>query len=306
MNNMRWLAIPLSACLIFLTACGSERAPSPSSPSGGETAPPQGSTTSLPEAEPGKAHGEQTEAGPPDPAHPEQAGEGGSSPPPAPSGESGGAAGPTAVTHYMTDSYRFRPIEPDGNDKVVLLTFDDGPKDEEMVRTMLSVLEKHEARAIFFVNGYRVKAKPELLVSIYEKGHAIGNHSWDHILLTKESEEEVHRQIEQVQLIVEELTGERPRFFRPPNGAGNDIVRQKAKDEGMLYMTWSNGSRDWEKGYQTPESVVEQVLGQLHPGSNILMHELPWTVEALDTLLTELENAGYVFLDPRSIRIDAE
>jgi peptidoglycan/xylan/chitin deacetylase (PgdA/CDA1 family) len=260
----------------------------------------------LPEAEPGKAHGEQTEAGPPDPAHPEQAGEGGSSPPPAPSGESGGAAGPTAVTHYMTDSYRFRPIEPDGNDKVVLLTFDDGPKDEEMVRTMLSVLEKHEARAIFFVNGYRVKAKPELLVSIYEKGHAIGNHSWDHILLTKESEEEVHRQIEQVQLIVEELTGERPRFFRPPNGAGNDIVRQKAKDEGMLYMTWSNGSRDWEKGYQTPESVVEQVLGQLHPGSNILMHELPWTVEALDTLLTELENAGYVFLDPRSIRIDAE
>ena len=67
-------------------------------------------------------------------------------------------------------------------------------------------------------------------------------------------------------------------------------------------MTWSNGSLDWEsESKNKPDTVVSNVLEQLHPGSNILMHELPWTVEALDTLLTKLEAKGYGFVDPRQI-----
>jgi peptidoglycan/xylan/chitin deacetylase (PgdA/CDA1 family) len=67
-------------------------------------------------------------------------------------------------------------------------------------------------------------------------------------------------------------------------------------------MTWSNGSLDWEsKNKNKPEAVVSNVLEQLHPGSNILMHEHPWTVEALDTLLTKLEAKGYGFVDPQLI-----
>lgn len=210
------------------------------------------------------------------------------------------------VTHVMNKNYIFQPIDPDGNKKVVLLTFDDGPKEAEMIVSMLDILEKHHAKAIFFVNGYRVKANPDLLVKLYEHGHVIGNHSWDHVELPKQTEEEIDRQISDVQTFVEELIGEAPKFFRPPHGAGNDYIRAKVQEHGMLYMTWSNGSLDWEKGYQTAESVVEQVLKQLHPGSNILMHELPWTVEALDTLLTKLEEEGYSFLDPRAIQLPAE
>lgn len=213
----------------------------------------------------------------------------------------------TEKTHVMDQNYIFRPIAPDGETKVVLLTFDDGPKDEDMVGRLLETLDKHGAKAIFFLNGTRIEAKPELAVRIYENGHAIGNHAWDHIVLPGESEETINRQIMDVQNLVKELIGEAPRFFRPPHGAGNDYIRAKVKEEGMLYMTWSNGSKDWMEGYQTPESVVEQVLDQLHPGSNILMHELPWTVEALDTLLTRLKELGYAFLDPGAILIeDAE
>lgn len=74
----------------------------------------------------------------------------------------------------------------------------------------------------------------------------------------------------------------------------------------MLYMTWSNGSLDWDRNHQTPEAVIHNVLEQLHPGANILMHELEWTAEALDTLLARLEEEGYSFLDPRAIDINYE
>ncbi len=172
-----------------------------------------------------------------------------------------------------------------------------------MVSQLIEVLDKHQAKAIFFVNGYRVEQNTELLTQLHEAGQIIGNHSWDHINLKELSEEEIKQQIGDVQKKVEELTGNRPEFFRPPFGAANDTVKQYVADENMLFMTWSNGSEDWVKAYQTPEGVTGRVLEQLAPGSNILMHELPWTVEALDGLLTKISEEGYSFIDPRAIEI---
>ena len=132
------------------------------------------------------------------------------------------------ILYYMTEHYLIRPLDEEGDRNVVLLTFDDGPKDREMVESMLNTLDKFSAKAIFFVNGYRVEQNPELLVAIHERGHVIGNHSWDHILLREQTPETIDQQIDDVQAIVEKLTGETPRFFRPPFGAGNDYVRQKS------------------------------------------------------------------------------
>lgn len=206
--------------------------------------------------------------------------------------------------YYMNKIYDIKPIHEGTEDKVVLLTFDDGPKDYEMVTSMLETLKKHDAKAIFFVNGFRVKAKPDLLQLIHEEGHAIGNHSWDHINLRLESDEKIRQQVDDVQTIVEETIGIRPQFFRPPHGASNEYLREYVKKQGMLFMTWSNGSLDWDRDHQTPEAVVRNVLDQLRPGSNILMHELPWTVEALDELLTRLTEEGYRFVDPHTIQIE--
>lgn len=209
-----------------------------------------------------------------------------------------------AETLYrMTEIYTIVPIEEGADKNVVLLTFDDGPKDETMVTSMLEVLEKHEAKAIFFVNGFRVEQNPELLKMIHEKGHAIGNHSWDHINLREASNDQIDQQVEAVQRKVEELTGEAPQFFRPPHGAGNDYLKQKVKEEGMLYMTWSTSPEDWLAQNQTAEKVIELTLERVHPGANLLMHEVPWTVEALDEMLTKLKEKGYAFVDPHAIEI---
>lgn len=210
-----------------------------------------------------------------------------------------------APLYRMTKAYRFVPIEESTTDKVVLLTFDDGPKDETILTSMLDTLDKHGAKAIFFVNGYRVKQNPELLKLISKRGQTIGNHSWDHINLKNETKEVVEKQIGDVQTDVEALIGKKPIFFRPPFGSGGDVVKGIVKNHGMLYMTWSDGSLDWDKSTKDkPEEVIRNVLEQLHPGANILMHELPWTAAALEKLLTKLEEKGYGYIDPASIDIN--
>ncbi|WP_017687673.1 polysaccharide deacetylase family protein [Paenibacillus sp. PAMC 26794] len=209
-------------------------------------------------------------------------------------------------TYHMNENYYIKPNDEASPNKVVLLTFDDGPKEEKMITSLIDTLDKHNAKAIFFVNGYRVKSHPELLKLIHERGQIVGNHAWDHEDLKKMSNAEAAKQVTDVQKIVKDTIGEEPQFFRPPFGSGNDALKAAVKKNGMLYMTWSNGSLDWDKSTKDkPEKVIQNVLDQLNPGSNILMHELPWTVEALDELLTKLEKKGYSFVDPRAIELEA-
>lgn len=212
------------------------------------------------------------------------------------------------LLYHMNKNYDIIPNAEGTSKKVVLLTFDDGPKEAKLINALMDTLDKHHAKAIFFVNGYRVKEHPDLLKLIHKRGGILGNHSWDHITLKDKPYATVKKQIEDVQSAVKEITGEAPHFFRPPYGAGGDMGKKVAAENGMLYMTWSVGSLDWEmkeKDSNKTEKLIQNVTSQLHGGSNILMHELPWTAEALDKLLTTLEEKGYGFVDPRSIELKA-
>jgi peptidoglycan/xylan/chitin deacetylase (PgdA/CDA1 family) len=209
-------------------------------------------------------------------------------------------------TYRMNKNYDIVPIDKtSAASKVVLLTFDDGPKAEATLKPILDTLDKHHAKAIFFVNGFRVQKHPELLKEIDERGQTIGNHTWSHVMLGKEKPDKVREEIGKTQDIVRDTIGKTPVFFRPPNASGNDDTHAAVKEYGMLYMTWSVGSLDWEmsgdKIKDKTAAIIKNVTDQLHSGSNILMHELPWTGAALDTLLTELEHRGYSFVAPESI-----
>ncbi|MBW5446672.1 polysaccharide deacetylase family protein [Cohnella sp. CFH 77786] len=284
-----------SALLLALTACGSGESAGSASPSASSPAPPSASSvTAAPSASAGAASSPAQTPASTVPASPSAS----ESTPPAP-------AVAAAPTYRMNKAYNIVPIDKDKSpSKVVLLTFDDGPKEAGMLGQILDALDKHHAKAIFFVNGYRVKAHPELLKEIDRRGQVIGNHSYDHIMLGKEKDDKIRDQIGRVQEIVKEVTGKTPVFFRPPYASANDTVHKVAKDNGLLFMTWSNGSLDWALGKKVqdkPQAVIDNVIKQLHPGSNILMHELPWTAEALDRLLTRLEDEGYAFVDPNAI-----
>ncbi|KIL38209.1 xylanase deacetylase [Gordoniibacillus kamchatkensis] len=292
----------LAATAILVSACGAApgkpdaAAPKTTSPAApapsGQTAAPAPGGSPQPAPVPSAPAGAQTSA--PTPV----------------SGQSGAEASKADAEikkdYHMNKNYDIVPNDPNGNKKVVLLTFDDGPKEKEMIDSLLDTLDKHKAKAIFFMNGYRIKAHPELLKLIDQRGGIIGNHSWDHIDLKKENSAKIDQQVDDVIKIMQDTVGKKPQFFRPPFGSGNDYLREKVKKEGMLYMTWSNGSLDWDMTMKKndPDKVVKNVLDQLHNGSNILMHELPWTCEALDKLLTQLEEKGYSFVDPRAIELE--
>ncbi|AWB45038.1 xylanase deacetylase [Paenibacillus sp. CAA11] len=287
----KWLIVAATS-LLLLSSCTKEEATTPA-PDQAQTD--QAEPTKTEGAEPPASTGTQAQVHTPA----EQSATGETAKPTEPKN--------TAELKYKMDkAYNIVPIQEGSSKKVVLLTFDDGPKKKEMINGLIDVLDKHHAKAIFFVNGYRVKEHPELLKLIHDRGQIIGNHSWDHIELRKLPAAKVKKQIEDVQQIVEDTIGEAPVFFRPPFGTGGDIGRQVAKENGLLYMTWSNGSLDWtmkSKDQDNPTKLMNNVLEQLHPGSNILMHELPWTVEGLDSLLSALEKKGYSFVDPNTISI---
>ncbi|MEK3914974.1 polysaccharide deacetylase family protein [Paenibacillus sp. FSL H7-0331] len=295
------MGLTAAALLASATACQSTTQPAASA------TPPTSSVSPAPTTPKPAENSNTPPVTPAEPAKPIQTAPGGTTPAPQTPSTPPAAVLPQATAKLYKlnpKSYDIVPIDSAAaNKNVVLLTFDDGPKDKDMLEPLLETLDKHHAKAIFFVNGYRVKQKPELIKLITDHGHMIGNHSWDHIDLKKENKDKIDQQIGDVQKQITELTGNAPQFFRPPFGSGGDLVREKVKQENMLFMTWSNGSLDWEMTTKNnnPDKVVSNVLEQLRPGSNILMHELQWTVQAMDNLLTQLEQKNYGFVDPATI-----
>lgn len=206
--------------------------------------------------------------------------------------------------YYVNSNYFIKPLDPDVSNKIVLLTFDDTPQGDYTLE-ILDILDKYEAKAIFFINGHYAVKHQDLVVEIYNRGHLLGNHTWWHENLKKITPEVATEEIIKVNDLIEELTGERPEYFRPPFGVMSDYAKEVVANENMQSMNWSLGSLDWE--YNKPEQsdlVVEQVLDNIVPGANILMHDKEVTARALEQILEELTNQGYSFVLPTEVIVN--
>ncbi|WP_404449876.1 polysaccharide deacetylase family protein [Sutcliffiella horikoshii] len=192
-------------------------------------------------------------------------------------------------------------IEPlgDANSEVVLLTIDDAP--DWYALEMATILKELEVKAIFFVNGHFLETEEErqVLKTIYDMGFPIGNHTMTHKSLRQLSEEEQYEEIVKLSDRVEEITGERPRFFRAPFGTNTDYAIELVKQEGMILMNWTYGY-DWETEYMDAESLADIMVNTefLNSGANLLMHDREWTKDALAEIVKGLQDKGYEILDP--------
>ncbi|MYL19039.1 polysaccharide deacetylase family protein [Halobacillus litoralis] len=210
--------------------------------------------------------------------------------------------------YEMTDSWSFQPIA-DADPEVALLTIDDIP--DEHALEMAETLKEKEAPAIFFVNGHFLDTPDEELADkrkqwikeIHEMGFPIGNHTYSHKDLKTMSEEEQREEILTVSDQIEDITGERPVFYRSPFGSNTDFVKQLAEEEGMLLMNWTYGY-DWEQEYQNASSLADIMVNTplLADGANLLMHDRDWTNEALGDIVDGLRDKGYTLLDPALIQ----
>ena len=136
--------------------------------------------------------------------------------------------------------------------KQVAITFDDGP-DPVYTPELLEGLKKRNVRATFFLLGKQVEQYPDIVKQMYEEGHVVGCHSYEHVDLSHMSEEDACEQIKQICDLIYEITGERPSFVRPPYGEWLPCLDE---DFCMIPVLWDVDPLDWATKDARPVSYT--------------------------------------------------
>lgn len=178
--------------------------------------------------------------------------------------------------------------------RAVALTFDDGPH-RWHTPELLDLLGKWEIKASFFVVGKCVAENPQLLQRIHQDGHCLANHTWSHPDLTTLTGQSLVDEIRFCSQVVEALTDERPRFFRPPGGRWDEAVIKAVTDQGLLPVLWTVNGYDVPP--RRPEELADLILRRISPGAIILLHDGGGaTAEALPMIIERLYLEGYAFV----------
>src|SRR4051794_10669795 len=189
-------------------------------------------------------------------------------------------------------------------DRVISLTYDDGPNAEQTV-DVLDALAEQDAKATFFVLTDRAREHPEIVRRILDEGHQVGLHGLDHARLTDVGGREAVRRIRAGKRILEGITGRPITLYRPTYGAIGLAALLGARVSGMDVVIWTAWARDW---FDAPAAeVAERVVGALHPGAIVLLHDATDDAQAIGSgppptfsrgevtrlILTGLKEHGY-------------
>ena len=177
------------------------------------------------------------------------------------------------------------------NQKVVALTFDDGPN-PATTNQALDTLSKYGIKATFFVLGKNVSGNEEILKRMKSDGHVIGNHSWSHPVLSKLSLDEAKKQITDTEDALTKVLGSSSKLMRPPYGAITDDIRNSLD---LSFIMWDVDSLDWKS--KNEAAILTEIQRQVRNGSIILMHDIhAETVNALPKIIDYLKEQGYHFV----------
>jgi len=185
------------------------------------------------------------------------------------------------------------PTATNSVNKVIALTFDDGPG--PYTAQLLDILDQHGAKATFFLIGSKVSAQADVLRRMHARGHQLGNHSWSHPELPKLPVGQIAGEIDRTNDAIKQATGIKPTVMRPPYGAVNGVVLEQLRLRGMSSILWSVDTRDWAD--RNSEIVCSRAVAGAHPGAIILMHDIHQTsVNAVPCILNALKQQGYSFV----------
>lgn len=174
----------------------------------------------------------------------------------------------------------------------VLLTFDDGP-DPLTTPKVLDVLDRHGAKAIFFIIGERAERHPELVKEIVRRGHIAGNHTMHHSPYSNFlGRNHLEEEIRQADAAIERACGVRPHLFRPPLGISTHFMATALRHTGHDAVGWSVRSFDTREEPRT--RVLRRIVRQLRPGAIVLLHDRVAGAEWLaDEVLKTMEERGW-------------
>jgi peptidoglycan/xylan/chitin deacetylase (PgdA/CDA1 family) len=178
--------------------------------------------------------------------------------------------------------------------KHLALTFDDGPH-PQYTRAILEILDRYKAKATFFLVGELAEAHPDLVRAEAAAGHCIANHTYHHVNLTRVPPDMVATEIMACGKVLKAITGEAPRFFRPPGGNYDDHVLEVAEALGYDTVLWTDDPGD----YASPgtRNIEGYIFENISDGGIILIHDgIQQTIDALPRILDYLQDRGFEFV----------
>lgn len=196
-------------------------------------------------------------------------------------------------TSYLSDkdAELYKKVQAEKHKKVVALTFDDGPNATTTPQA-LDILAKYKIKATFFVQGKNVAGNEAILKRMKSEGHEVGNHSWDHPVLTKLSLEDAKKQLTDTESAITSVLGTSSKLMRPPYGAISDDIRNSLD---LSFILWDVDSLDWKS--KNEAAILAEIQRQASNGSIILMHDIHQTsVNSLPKVIEYLQGEGYSFV----------
>ncbi len=179
-----------------------------------------------------------------------------------------------STIQWLIPSCTWRKV---GQEKVIYLTFDDGPH-PEITAWVINELKKHQIKATFFCVGDNLKKHPETAKQLLTEGHQIGNHTMHHIKGWKHKNVDYIKDIEdcdtEIRKIHEQLNDEKaqPRLFRPPYGQIKPSQIKLLRAKGYEIIQWSDLSCDYDK-HLNCEKSLSALVKNAKPGSIVVFHD---------------------------------
>lgn len=173
--------------------------------------------------------------------------------------------------------------------KYISLTFDSSWIDYYTM-PLLDMLDKHNAKATFFLTAFYIRAHSESVKEILRRGHEVGNHSKSHKKFADLKEKTMITEIEDCHKVLKNLTGIDMCLFRFPYGSYNPTAMKLLKERGYYPIQWEVDSLDWKN--ESAKAIINRLdsVGAYEPGNIILFHNGgDFTVEALGTIFNEIE-----------------
>ncbi|HMM48173.1 MAG TPA: polysaccharide deacetylase family protein [Miltoncostaeaceae bacterium] len=183
-----------------------------------------------------------------------------------------------------------------GHEKLVALTFDDGPG--PLTMKFLALLNRLKVPATFYVQGSLLEQYPQVLKATVADGHELGVHGWGHQSLTGLYGADLQHEIVDTRDLLRSITGVDAATFRPPYGAVDERVLRDLAPQRMLSVLWDVDTNDW-RGYSA-DQIADHVLQSTTAGSIVLMHDggtaRQQTLNSLPRMIEGLRAKGIEFV----------
>jgi peptidoglycan/xylan/chitin deacetylase (PgdA/CDA1 family) len=153
----------------------------------------------------------------------------------------------------------------------IALSFDDGP-DRVSTPHFLDLLADRGVAATFFLLGSFAVRDPGLVRELADAGHEVAVHGWTHECLALVPPRRLAGELARAREALEETTGARVRWYRPPYGVLTAAGVWAARRTGLQTVLWSAWGRDWAAG-ATPRTIVDRVSRAVRPGGTVLLHD---------------------------------